>query len=233
MDSSIHEWGTLFQQVLSRLPLTLLMLVASLMVGLFLGTLIAVIRIRKIPVLHQLMAIFISFSRCTPLLVQLFLIYFGLPQLLSAFGIYINDVSPLIFAIATFSLHISAYLAEVIRSAYIAVGEDQLEACYSVGMTYSQALRRVILPQAFVLALPNMGNTIIELLKDTVLAFTIGVVDIMGQVRIIIGNNYGLGMFQVYVVISIVYWGTCAFIEVIIHQLEKHFKKGRINVAKS
>jgi amino acid ABC transporter membrane protein 1, PAAT family (TC 3.A.1.3.-) len=211
MDSSIHEWGTLFQQVLSRLPLTLLMLVASLMVGLFLGTLIAVIRIRKIPVLHQLMAIFISFSRCTPLLVQLFLIYFGLPQLLSAFGIYINDVSPLIFAIATFSLHISAYLAEVIRSAYIAVGEDQLEACYSVGMTYSQALRRVILPQAFVLALPNMGNTIIELLKDTVLAFTIGVVDIMGQVRIIIGNNYGLGMFQVYVVISIVYWGNMRF----------------------
>lgn len=233
MDSMIHQWGDLFLQVLERLPLTIFMLIASLIFGLILGTFIAIIRIKKIPVLHQLMAIFISFSRCTPLLVQLFLIYFGLPQLLSAFGIYINDMAPLIFAIATFALHISAYLAEVIRSAYLAVGEHQLEACYSVGMTYPQALRRVILPQAFVLALPNMGNTIIELLKDTTLAFTIGVIDIMGQVRIIMGNNYGLGMFQVYVVISIVYWGTCAFIELFIHQLEKRFKKGHINVAKT
>ncbi|MBD3107548.1 amino acid ABC transporter permease [Bacillus sp. AGMB 02131] len=233
MDSSIHNWGELFLQVLERLPVTIFMLVASLIVGLILGTFIAIIRIKQFPVLHQLMAVFISFSRCTPLLVQLFLIYFGLPQLLSFFGIYINDVTPLIFAIATFALHISAYLAEVIRSAYLAVGEGQLEACYSVGMTYQQALRRVILPQAFVLALPNMGNTIIELLKDTTLAFTIGVIDIMGQVRLIIGNNYGLGLFQVYVVISIVYWATCAAIEVMIHQLEKRFKKGHINVAKA
>ncbi|WP_042352095.1 amino acid ABC transporter permease [Bacillus massiliigorillae] len=233
MDSSIHQWSDLFLQILERLPLTIFMLITSLLVGLILGTLIAIIRIKKVPVLHQLMTVFISFSRCTPLLVQLFLIYFGLPQLLAYFGIYINDVAPLIFAISTFALHISAYLAEVIRSAYLAVGEHQLEACYSVGMTYSQALRRVILPQAFVLALPNMGNTIIELLKDTTLAFTIGVVDIMGQVRLIIGNNYGLGMFQVYVVISIIYWATCAIIEVLIHQFEKSFKKGHVNVAKS
>ncbi|WP_100404104.1 amino acid ABC transporter permease [Bacillus sp. FJAT-42315] len=233
MDTSIHQWSDLFQQVLARLPITIWMLVASLILGLAFGTLMAIIRIRKVPILHQLVTIFISFTRCTPLLVQLFLMYFGLPQLLMAFGIYINDLAPLIFAIATFSLHISAYLSETIRSAYIAVGDDQLEACYSVGMTYSQALRRVILPQAFVISLPNMGNTIIELLKDTALAFTIGVVDIMGQVRLIIGNNYGLGMFQVYVVISIVYWGTCAFIEISIYQLEQRLIKGRTTVARS
>nr|WP_232713309.1 amino acid ABC transporter permease [Bacillus xiapuensis] len=233
MDSSIHQWNDLFQQVLARLPITIWMLLASLILGLALGVLIAIIRIQKVPVLHQAATVFISFTRCTPLLVQLFLVYFGLPQLLMAFGIYINDLAPIIFAVATFSLHISAYLSEVIRSAYLAVGNDQLEACYSVGMTYFQALRRVILPQAFVLALPNMGNTVIELLKDTALAFTIGVVDIMGQVRLIIGNNYGLGMFQVYVVISLVYWGACAAIEVSIHQLEKRFTKGRVNVAKS
>ena len=232
MDSSILQWGDLFLQVLERLPLTIFMLIASLLIGLILGTAIAVIRIKKVPLLHQLMAVFISFSRCTPLLVQLFLIYFGLPQLLVFFGIYINDATPLIFAIATFALHISAYLAEVIRSAYLAVGHHQLEACYSVGMTYSQALFRIVLPQAFVMALPNMGNTISELLKDTTLAFTIGVVDIMGQVRLIIGNNYGLGMFQVYVVISIVYWATCAAIEMLVNLLEKRLKKGHLNVAK-
>lgn len=229
---TIH-WGTLFTQIIARLPLTLLMLITALIVGLLLGTLIAIIRIKKIPILNELTLIFISFSRCTPLLVQLFLIYFGLPQLLAAFDIYLNEVTPLVFAIATFGIHISAYLGEVIRSAYIAVGEEQLEACYSVGMTYPQALRRVILPQAFVLALPNMGNTIIDLLKDTTLAFTIGVLDIMGQAKLIIGNSYGLGMFQVYIVISIVYWATCAIIEYIIHRLEMRFKKGHINVAKS
>lgn len=229
---TIH-WGTLFAQIIARLPLTLFMLITALILGLILGTLIAIIRIKKIPILNELTLIFISFSRCTPLLVQLFLIYFGLPQLLAAFDIYLNEITPLAFAIATFGIHISAYLGEVIRSAYIAVGEEQLEACYSVGMTYSQALRRVILPQAFVLALPNMGNTIIDLLKDTTLAFTIGVLDIMGQAKLIIGNSYGLGMFQVYIVISIVYWATCAIIEYIIHRLEVRFKKGHINVAKS
>lgn len=233
MEPYVTDWGALFTQLIARLPLTMFMLIVSLFAGLVLGVIIAVIRIKQIPVLSQLLTVFISFSRCTPLLVQLFLVYFGIPQLLAAVGIYINDLAPLVFAIATFSIHISAYLSEVIRSAYMAVGPDQLEACYSVGMTYTQALRRIILPQAFVLALPNLGNTTIELLKDTTIAFTIGVLDIMGQARIIIGNSYGLGMFKVYVIISIIYWTVCALIEVAIHRLEKRYKKGRVNVAKS
>lgn len=228
-----QQWGILFAQIMERLPITIAMLIAALILGLILGTIIAIIQIKRIPFLHQCMTLFISFSRCTPLLVQLFLVYFGVPQLLSAFGIYINDLTPFIFAVVTFALHISAYLAEVIRSAYLAVGEAQLEACYSIGMTYTQALRRVILPQAFVLALPNLGNTIIDLFKDTSLAFTIGVVDIMGQARLIVGNNYGLGMFKVYIIISLIYWGVCIIIEIIIHQIEQRFKKGHVNVAKT
>ena len=100
-------------------------------------------------------------------------------------------------------------------------------------MTYTQALRRIILPQAFVISLPNIGNNIIELLKDTALAFTIGIIDIMGQVRIIIGNNHGMGMFEVYVVISLVYWGTCILIETAIGYLEKVLQKGRISISKN
>lgn len=74
-------------------------------------------------------------------------------------------------------------------------------------MTYFQALERIILPQAFAAALPNTVNEAIMMLKDTSLAFTIGVVDIMGQVDIIAGNNYGIGLLEVYVVISVIYWG--------------------------
>lgn len=232
ISTSIQDWVDLFVKVLDKLPLTLFMMVVALFFALIIGVIIAIIRIQKIPVLSKIATLYLSFTRSTPLLVQLFLIYFGLPQLLLVINIDINSLDRLIFAISAFSFHTGAYLSEVIRSAYIAVGKDQLEAAYSVGMTYTQALRRIILPQAFVIALPDLGNNIIELLKDTSLAFTIGVIDIMGQVRIILGNNYGIGMFQIYVVISIIYWFTCIIIESLIGYAERAFKKGLVSLSK-
>lgn len=232
MTSGLAGWIDLFIKVLEKLPLTLLMLGLSLFFSIILGVAVAVIRIQKQPVLYQLATFYLSFTRCTPLLVQLFLVYFGLPQLLLAFNIDINGWDRLVFLVIAFSFHTAAYLSEVFRSAYLAVGKDQLEAAYSVGMSYPQALFRIILPQAFVISLPNLGNNIIELLKDTSLAFTIGIIDIMGQVRIILGNNHGMGMFQIYVVISFVYWGTCILIESVIGYLEKIFKKGRVSLSR-
>ncbi|MBA4537262.1 amino acid ABC transporter permease [Bacillus aquiflavi] len=231
-NSGVGDWLDLFVKVLEKLPLTLLMLGLSLFFSFILGIIIAVIRIKKKLILYQMATVYLSFTRSTPLLVQLFLVYFGLPQLLLAFNIDINNWDRLVFLIITFSLHTAAYLSEVFRSAYIAVGHDQLEAAYSVGMSYFQALRKIILPQAFIISLPNLGNNIIELLKDTSLAFTIGIIDIMGQVRIILGNNHGMGMFQIYVVISLVYWGTCIIIESVISYMEKTFKKGRVSLLK-
>ncbi|WP_338472304.1 amino acid ABC transporter permease [Niallia sp. XMNu-256] len=230
MNTDVNYWLDIFTKVIDKLPVTLFMMITSLFFALILAVLIAIIRIQKIPVLSALATFYLSFTRSTPLLVQIFLIYFGLPQLLLIFQIDINHWNRLFFAIMAFSLHTGSYLAEIIRSAYIAVGKDQLEAAYSVGMSYTQALRRIILPQAFVIALPNIGNNTIELLKDTSLAFTIGIIDIMGQVRIILGNNYGIGIFEVYIVISIVYWVTCILIEILIGYAEKSFKKGRVSL---
>ncbi len=225
------EWAELFVKVLDKLPLTLLMTGLSLFFSILLAVAVAIVRIRRKPISYAIVSFYISFMRCTPLLVQLFLVYYGLPVLLMLISIDINGWNRLVFLIIAFTLHTAAYLSEVIRSAYLAVGKDQLEAAYSVGMSYSQALWRIILPQAFVIALPNLGNTIIELLKDTSLAFTIGIIDIMGQVRIILGNNHGIGMFEIYVVISIVYWGTCIVIETVIGYLEKVFRKGRVSLS--
>ena len=232
MGTSFQDWVDLFVRVLDKLPLTLFMMVISLFFALILGLIIAIIRIQKYPFLYGIATLYLSFTRSTPLLVQLFLIYFGLPQLLLVFSIDINSWDRLVFAIMAFSFHTGAYLSEVIRSAYLAVGQDQLEAAYSVGMSYPQALIRIILPQAFVISLPNLGNNIIELLKDTSLAFTIGIIDIMGQVRIILGNNHGIGMFEVYVVISIVYWVTCIIIESVVAFTEKVLKKGHVGLSK-
>lgn len=232
MITGLQDWTDLFVRVIDKLPLTLFMTVISLFFALILGLIVSIIRIQKIPVLYGIATFYLSFTRSTPLLVQLFLVYFGLPQLLLLFNIDINSWDRLVFVIIALSFHTAAYLSEVIRSAYLAVGQDQLEAAYSVGMSYPQALRRIILPQAFVISLPNLGNNIIELLKDTSLAFTIGIIDIMGQVRIILGNNYGIGMFEIYVVISLVYWGTCIAIEMVVGYAEKVFKKGHVSLSK-
>ncbi|MBA9039853.1 L-cystine transport system permease protein [Bacillus aryabhattai] len=232
ISTDFHDWLKLLWQVVDKLPLTLFMLGLSLLFSLLLGFVIALIRIQKKPVLSKMATIYLSFMRCTPLLVQLFLVYFGLPQLLLLVHIDINSWSRVTFLVIAFSLHTAAPLSEVIRSAYLSIDKGQFEAAYSIGMNYFQSLRRIILPQAFIAALPNLGNATISLLKDTALAFSIGIIDIMGQVRLILGNNYGIGMFEIYVTISLVYWSMCIVIEIIVSYLEKHLKKGRVSISK-
>ncbi|MED3943499.1 amino acid ABC transporter permease [Priestia megaterium] len=232
ISTDFHDWLKLLWQVVDKLPLTLFMLGLSLLFSLLLGFVIALIRIQKKPVLSKMATIYLSFMRCTPLLVQLFLVYFGLPQLLLLVHIDINSWSRITFLVIAFSLHTAAPLSEVIRSAYFSIDKGQFEAAYSIGMNYFQSLRRIILPQAFVAALPNVGNATISLLKDIALAFSIGIIDIMGQVRLILGNNYGIGMFEIYVTISLVYWSICIVIEIIVSYLEKHLKKGRVSISK-
>ncbi|WP_377519598.1 amino acid ABC transporter permease [Priestia megaterium] len=232
ISTDFHDWLKLLWQVVDKLPLTLFMLGLSLLFSLLLGFVIALIRIQKKPVLSKMATIYLSFMRCTPLLVQLFLVYFGLPQLLLLVHIDINSWSRITFLVIAFSLHTAAPLSEVIRSAYLSIDKGQFEAAYSIGMNYFQSLRRIILPQAFIAALPNLGNAAISLLKDTALAFSIGIIDIMGQVRLILGNNYGIGMFEIYVTISLVYWSMCIVIEIIVSYLEKHLKKGRVSISK-
>lgn len=230
--SGIIDFINLFLRILERLPITLTIMALSLLFGLLLGLAVAIVRIRKSPIPYAIATFYLSFMRCTPALVQLFLVFFGLPQLLLLFNINISDWDRVTFVVITFSLHIGAILSEVIRSAYLAVGSSQLEAAYSVGMSYFQALKRIILPQAFGIALPNIGNSVISLLKDTSLAFTIGIIDIMGQVRIILGNNYSTNMFEVYFIISLIYWIICIAIEGGISYMEKAFNKGHISISK-
>jgi len=229
---SINNLIEILVKISEKLPITLTIMVLSLLFGLVLGLVIAIIRIRRKPVSYIIATFYLSIMRCTPALVQLFLIFFGLPQLLMLLNININGWNKVIFVVIAFSLHMAASLSEVIRSAYLAVGNSQLEAAYSVGMSYFQAVRRIILPQAFAIALPNLGNNTIMLLKDTSLAFTIGIVDIMGQVRIIVGNNYGINEFQVYMVISLIYWGISVAIETGVSQMDKRLNRGHVSISK-
>ena len=193
--------------------------------GLILGFILATIRLQKIKLLSPVVKVYISFIRSTPLLLQLFLVYFALPQLLLFVHIDINHFSRLFFVILAFTLHTGAYLSEIIRAGYQSVDYRQIEAGLSIGLTYPRILKEIILPQALRNSIPNLTTQIIELVKDTSLAFTIGIIDMMGQVKLIIGNNYGLGMLEVYIVISVVYWLIALIIQGVFTIIDKRAQK--------
>ncbi|MCU5745198.1 amino acid ABC transporter permease [Staphylococcus sp. SQ8-PEA] len=219
------NWVELFNQVVTRLPITLFMIITALVLALLLGLVLAIIRIRQIPVLARFVRIYLSFIRSTPLILQLFLVYFALPQALLFVGIDINHLSRLFFVILAFTLHTGGYLSEVMRAGYLSVDYSQIEAGISVGLSYPRILKDIVLPQALKNSLPNLTTQIIELVKDTSLAFTIGLIDMMGQVQLIIGNNYGLGMLQVYVVISLIYWMIALTIQGLLTLIERRADK--------
>jgi L-cystine transport system permease protein len=192
-----------FPLILSRLPVTLSIVVIATGLGLILGTVAAVIRINKIPVLNRIVLAGISFLRGTPIIVQLFVVYFGLPVLLKLAGINAARWSKLIFVNITYSLNISAFLSEIIRGALNGVDPGQREAALSVGLTGWQTFRRIIAPQSLLIALPSFSVSILNLLQNTSLGFTIGIVDMVGQVRAIGTRTYHV--IEAYVDAAIIF----------------------------
>lgn len=165
--------------LLGYVPLTLFMAVIGMACALVLASILAVERVFQIPVLDGVVRLFISFFRGTPLLVQLFLFYYGLPQVLSFLGT-INGVTATIMGL---TLHFSAYMAESIRAAILGVDRSQWEAAQAVGMTQGQMMRQIILPQAARVAAPTLVNYFIDMIKGTSLAFTLGVTELMGATQ--------------------------------------------------
>ena len=156
----------------------------TLAIGLFLGLIIAIIRVYKVPVLSQISVAFVSVIRGTPILVQLYVTYFGIPLALKYFNYYhgtsynVNAIPGFVFAMIALGLNQSAFDSETIRSAILSVDKGQLEAAKAIGMTNWQVLRRVIIPQASGVAFVPLGNSIIGLIKGTSLAFTCSVVEL-------------------------------------------------------
>ena len=171
---------------------------------------------------------YINVIRCTPSIVLLFIVYYGIPKLaLGLFNLDLNFSSKIIYVIISLSLLYSASLAEIIRSAYLALGRSQYEAALSIGLTPWQAVRRVMLPQGLVVALPNLGNSLISLFKEGSLAFTIGLIDMMGAGNLIISRNYGAYSLETYLALAVIYWTLTLIIEQVFLRLEKHYSKGR------
>lgn len=225
--ANLFEFKSVFThmpELLSYLPVTLKLTVISFIIAVLLGLLLAVIKLKKIPVLRQISAVFISIMRGTPVLVLLYIVYFGIPMIVKMICIqrgieYTNNVSGMACAIVALSLNESAYLAEIFRGALTSVNAGQTEAASALGMTYFQSFRRIILPEMFTVALPGLGNSLIGLLKGTSLAFSCAVVEMTAQGKIIGGRTYRY--FEVYVSLALIYWGLTIVIEQIIRLIEK------------
>jgi len=215
----------IFMKLLENVPITLLVTLLSAVVAFFLGIAVTAVRIKRVKLLYPLVSVYISFSRGTPILIQLFVIYYGSPLLFKLFGIDINGWSQIVFAVMTLVFHNAAIFSEIARPAYLAVDKGQHDAADSIGMTGAQKVFRIIFPQVVPIALPSVGNLIIDLIKDTAILFTIGVVDLMGRAKLIIANNYGIGKVSVYIVVALMYWFISAIAEHGVRLIEKRNKK--------
>jgi putative S-methylcysteine transport system permease protein len=200
--------------ILGYVPLTLGMALAAMAAGLILALLLAVIRVLRVPVLDRLAAVFISFFRGTPLLVQLFLFYYGLPQVVAPLTA-INGVTA---AIMGLTLHFSAYMAESIRGAILGVDRSQWEAAQSIGMGQGQMMRRIILPQASRIAAPTLLNYFIDIVKSTSLAFTLGVTEMMGAAQKEAAGSFLY--FEAFLVVAVIYWVMVEALSVIQRRME-------------
>ena len=215
--------------LLPYLAVTLVVGVTSILTGSLLGMLLAWAKLSGHRVIRMAADGYTYIIRCTPSIVLLFIVFYGLPKFMeSEFGIDMDNLSRAVFVIITFTLLFGAYVSEVFRSAYEAVDRGQYEAAVTIGLSPLQAFFRVMLPQAAVIALPNFGNSVINLLKESALAYTIGLIDLLGRTNLIISKNYGAYGIELYVACLLIYWGLSIIIEQAFLRMESYLGRGRL-----
>ncbi|MFC5653848.1 amino acid ABC transporter permease [Paenibacillus solisilvae] len=193
-----------FVKLLPTLKITLLIVGCSILMGLGVGFLVALPRLYQVPVLQRLSQVYVSFFRGTPILIQLFLFYYGLPEILNYVFLDVSKVPALYFVILTYALNMGAFMSEAIRGAVTAVDRGQVEAAYAVGMTGYQAFSRIVLPQALAISVPVFANLVIATLKDTSLAFSLGIMELTGKAQSLGGLDRHF--IESYLALAITYY---------------------------
>ncbi len=183
---------------------TVLFAAVSMVLGLILGFSVAVVRVTKVPVVSQIAAVYVSAFRGTPLLVQIFVLYYGLPSV----GI---EFTPVTAGILALTLNVAAYLSESMRGAILGIDKGQWEAGLSVGLTWGQTLWNIITPQALRLAVPSLSNSLISLIKDTSLISVITVTELMLATKEVIAETFQ--PLPLYLAAAGIYWLLSALFE--------------------
>ena len=205
-------WNILLPGLTVTIPLTAI----SFAFALIIAVAVALVQFAKVPILTPLSRFYIWVIRGTPLLVQLFIIFYGLPHV----GILIN---PFVAAVVVFSINEGAYCAETIRAALEAVPKGQLEAGLCVGMSWGQTIRRIVLPQAFRTAFPTLGNSLIAMVKDTSLAANITVTEMFMTTQRIVARTYE--PLLLYIEVGLIYLLFCTVLTRLQRSGEKRLQK--------
>lgn len=215
----VSFWPMLKAALTYTIPLTLL----SFSTGMVIALSVAIIRIApRLSAWHRslyyLARLYVSAIRGTPMLVQLFVIFYGLPSM----GV---TISPFITATIAFSLNVGAYASEILRAALLSINKGQWEASLSLGLSYSQALRHIILPQAFRVATPPLSNTFISLVKDTSLASLVLVVELFKIAQNTAARTYEF--LLVYIEAGLMYWAFCLILGWLQGRIETRLNRGQ------
>lgn len=211
-------WDSLWPLLSKGLTVTIPLTLASFTLGLALAMATAFVQVARVPVLRRIARFYIWVFRGTPMIVQLFIVFYGLPGL----GLTLDAIPS---AIVVFSLNTGAYAAETVRAAIESVPVGQFEAGYMVGMSYLQIMARVVLPQAMRTAFPPLFNTLIGLVKDTSLAANITVVEMFRAAQVIAARTYDV--FAMYCEVALLYLLFCTFLTWVQHVCERKLEAGR------
>ena len=204
-------WQILLPGLTVTIPLTAIAFSCALVIA----VVVALIQYAQVPVLKDLARLYIWITRGTPLLVQLFVVFYGLPHA----GILIN---PFVAAVVVFSINEGAYCAETIRAALESVPSGQLEAGLCSGMSYLQTIRRIVLPQAFRTAFPTLGNSLIAMIKDTSLAANITVTEMFMTTQRIVARTYE--PLLLYIEVGLIYLIFCTVLTRVQSRGEKRLR---------
>lgn len=203
--------------LLEGLQVTMIIALFSMFFALILGMVIGIARMSKYAVLHLPARLYISFMRGTPLLVFIFILYYGLPVI----GIEFD--SAVVAAIVGVSLNFAAYNAEVVRSAILSVPKGQWEAAATLQMDYFQTLRKIIIPQATRIALPPTFNIFMDVVKGTSLASVITVQELLYSSRLVAGRTFD--SMTMYITAALIYWLVCIVIGYFQERLEIRYNR--------
>ena len=220
-----------FAFILKHLPLTLFLPAVTLLIGIVLGSIIAIVRLRSNKLVNAVLAVVVSFFRSVPAILQVFIMYYSQPYLIAPIlsavtGSVVKpfDVSSYWTAYIFFIIYQTAYQSENIRGALLSVDRGQLEAALAVGLTYYQAYKRIILPQAFAVAMPSFFTYYLHGIKSLALLFTIKIVDIFAAADIF-AALYSRRT-EPYVADAIIYWLLCVVLTFVFNSWERSLSKG-------
>ena len=188
----------------------------SVLIGIIIGLFVGIARISTYRVVHLIAAVYVDFLRGTPLLVQIFLVYFALPVVTG------QRIDPFVAAIAACSINSSAYVAEIFRAGIQSIDAGQMEAGRSLGMTWAQTMRYIIVPQAARRVIPPLGNEFIALLKDSSLVSVIGFEELTRRGQLIIARTYA--SLEIWLCVAIIYLVMTVSISRLVAWLERRYK---------